>query len=149
MQSKYYNILFSIEKLYKLFLEHIRTKLISIDICDINNVQWLILYNIGDKSLNVGEITKKGYYMGSNVSYNLRKLIENGYIIQQPCNYDRRQSEVSITGKGKEIRKKLDELLSIDIPYLFSTNSIEEKNLEDLQSKLLTIENFLKKNVGA
>jgi len=68
---------------------------------DINNVQGMILFNIGEAEMTVGELTLRGCYLGSNVSYNLRKLVEQGYLAQQRSVHDRRSVHVRLTEKGK------------------------------------------------
>ena len=57
------------------FLDVIKTELDRLKIDDINNVQTLILYNINSEQLTIGELTNRGYYLGSNVSYNVKKLV--------------------------------------------------------------------------
>ncbi len=52
---------------------------------DINAVQALLLYNIGDSELTAGELRTRGYYLGSNVSYNVKKLVEMGSICTTPA----------------------------------------------------------------
>ena len=52
-------------------------------IADINNIQALILSNIGKEELTVGELTNRGYYLGSDVSYIVKKMVENGYLEQE------------------------------------------------------------------
>ena len=34
-----------------------------------------MLFNIGDAEMTVGELTLRGCYLGSNVSYNVRKMV--------------------------------------------------------------------------
>ncbi|MAJ00271.1 MAG: MarR family transcriptional regulator [Nisaea sp.] len=77
---------------------------------DINNVQALILFNIGADELTVGELTNRGYYLGSNVSYNVRKMVENGYLIQERSAHDRRSIRVRLSEKGLNLRKFISEM---------------------------------------
>ena len=81
-----------IERLHRRFLDVIKTELDRLGIQDINNVQTLILFNINEDQLTVGELTVRGYYLGSNVSYNVKKLVENGYLVQARSTHDRRQT---------------------------------------------------------
>jgi len=92
--NSYYRTIVMIERLHRLFLDDLKRELIRMRVYDINNVQCLLLYNIGDNEVNVGDLTHRGYYLGSNVSYNLRKLVENGYLSQKPSRNDRRQSDI-------------------------------------------------------
>src|SRR4051812_41068576 len=88
------------ERLHRQFLDVVQTELNQQGIEDINNVQALILFNIRDEELTVGELTNRGYYLGSNVSYNLRKLGEPGYIVQERSPHDRRSVRVRLWGRA-------------------------------------------------
>ena len=78
MKQAYLTTINALERMHRQFLEVIKNELDSTDVRDINNVQALILYNIGGDELTVGELTLRGYYLGSNVSYNVKKMTENG-----------------------------------------------------------------------
>ena len=82
MEHPYYKSILLIERLHRQFLELLKAELDRQGIQDINNVQSLILYNIGSDDMTVGELTARGYYLGSNVSYNVKKMVENGYLVQ-------------------------------------------------------------------
>ncbi|HET6518295.1 MAG TPA: winged helix DNA-binding protein, partial [Geminicoccaceae bacterium] len=99
-----------IERLHRRFLDVIKTELDRLGIEDINNVQTLILSNIGREQLTVGELTARGYYLGSNVSYNVKKLVENGYLQQERSPHDRRMTRVRLSPKGLDLCEKVDEL---------------------------------------
>ena len=64
---------------------------------DVNAVQALLLYNIGDKELTAGELRTRGYYLGSNVSYNVKKLVEMGFLHHSRSRIDRRSVRISLT----------------------------------------------------
>src|SRR3546814_4104847 len=83
VQQPYYQSIVLIERRHRHFLELVKAELERRGIQDINNVQSLILYNIGSDELTVGELTARGYYLGSNVSYNVKKMVENGYLVQE------------------------------------------------------------------
>lgn len=146
MKDIYYKIILINEKLHRNFLEIIKIELHSNRIFDINNVQSLLLYNINDKEINVGELTKYGYYSGTNASYNLRKLVENGYICRQPVMGDRRVSELSLTNKGKDLWPKLDELFRLQAENLVE-EGISESDLKNIQNTLEKIENLLSNKI--
>jgi DNA-binding MarR family transcriptional regulator len=97
-----------IERLHRQFLELVRTELDSLGVQDINNVQALILFNIGTNELTVGELTLRGCYLGSNVSYNVKKMVENGYLEQERSTHDRRSVRVRVSPKGLELCAKLE-----------------------------------------
>src|SRR5271168_4830264 len=107
MKESYLNMIALVERLHRQFLELVRTELDSLGIQDINNVQALILFNIGPVELTVGELTLRGCYLGSNVSYNVKKMVENGYLAQQRSLHDRRSIHVRLTEKGIRLRDSL------------------------------------------
>jgi DNA-binding MarR family transcriptional regulator len=142
MKENYYNSIVMIEKLHRLFLEILKYELKKLNTNDINNIQALVLYNIGENKLSVGGLTSHGYYLGSNVSYNLRKMVENGYIMQTLNDYDRRSSEVKLTQKGLEMYKKIDVIFEQHSKYL-NENNIDENTIINLKDTLQTIERYL------
>src|SRR3954469_14666006 len=79
-----------IERAHRSFLAVIKLELDDLEVRDINNVQAMMLFNIGDARMTVGELITRGCYLGSNVSYNLKKLIGYEYIVQERSTYDRR-----------------------------------------------------------
>src|SRR5258708_10611106 len=110
MKDAYLNTIALIERLHRQFLEVVRTELDSLGVQDINNVQALILFNIGGAELTVGELTLRGCYLGSNVSYNVKKMVENGYLIQERSAHDRRSIHVRLSEKGKKLRDELSNM---------------------------------------
>ena len=74
---------------------------------DLNPVQALLLFNIGENEMTAGELKSRGYYQGSNVSYNLKKLVEMGYMSHERSDYDRRAVRISLTEKGVEVKQVL------------------------------------------
>src|SRR5262249_42111006 len=107
MDSAYLDVIALVERLHRQFLEVVKLELDNQSIHDINNVQAMILFNIGDLEMTVGELTLRGCYLGSNVSYNVKKMVEAGYIQQERSLHDRRSVRVKLTEKGQELRKKI------------------------------------------
>src|SRR6202035_1133664 len=104
MDGYYLEAISLIERLHRQFLEVVKLALDGLGIHDINNVQGMMLFNIGDAEMTVGELTLRGCYLGSNVSYNLRKLVENGYLIQERSVHDRRTFHVRLADQGRDFR---------------------------------------------
>src|ERR1700746_4201124 len=92
MTDEYLQAISLIERTHRQFLEIVELELDGLGIRDINNVQAMMLFNIGDAEMTVGELTTRGCYLGSNVSYNLKKLVENGYLVQERSVHDRRST---------------------------------------------------------
>jgi DNA-binding MarR family transcriptional regulator len=110
VKQSYLETIRLIERLHRRFLDVIKTELDRLGIEDINNVQTLILSNISSEQLTVGELTARGYYLGSNVSYNVKKLVENGYLTQERSPHDRRMTRVRVSDKGLELCERIDRL---------------------------------------
>jgi DNA-binding MarR family transcriptional regulator len=84
-----------------------KLELEGLGIHDINNVQGMMLFNIGEAVMTVGELTLRGCYLGSNVTYNVKKMVENGYLAQQRSVHDRRSVHIQLTEKGMKLRGSL------------------------------------------
>ncbi len=110
----YYETIHVIERLHRQSLDVLKLELDRLGIQDINNVQSLILYSIGTDQLTVGELTLRGYYLGSNVSYNLKKMVESGYLAQERSLHDRRSVRIKVSPKGAALRVKLDAFFERD-----------------------------------
>ena len=102
MLNAYLHAISLIERMHRQFLDVVKSELDGQRIRDINNVQALILFNIGTDELTVGELTQRGYYLGSNVSYNVKKMVEHGYLKQERSEHDRRSVRVSLSDKGMQ-----------------------------------------------
>jgi DNA-binding MarR family transcriptional regulator len=131
-----------IERLHRLLLDVIKDEFERLGRSDVNGVQALLLYNIGDAELTAGELTGRGYYLGSNVSYNLKKLVESGYINHQRSNTDRRSVRVRLTDKGQEISKVISTLYQRQLKSLQQVGGIDNNDLETLNKSLVRLERF-------
>jgi DNA-binding MarR family transcriptional regulator len=52
-------------------------------------------------------ITLRGCYLGSNVSYNVKKMVENKYLVHERSVHDRRSIRVRLTERGMKLRDSL------------------------------------------
>jgi DNA-binding MarR family transcriptional regulator len=107
MNNPYLEVISYVERLHRQFLEVVKLELEGLRIHDINNVQAMMLFNIGDAEMTVGELTLRGCYLGSNVSYNVRKMVENEYLAHERSVHDRRSLHVRLTEKGIKLRDRL------------------------------------------
>src|SRR6478609_5901396 len=110
MDNPYLAVIALVERLHRQFLEVVKLELEGFGIHDINNVQAMMLFNVGDAEMTVGELTLRGCYLGSNVSYNVRKMVENEYLIQERSEHDRRSIHVRLSEKGKKLRDELSKM---------------------------------------
>ena len=110
MEQVYLETIALIERLHRRLLELVKLELEVDGIYDINNIQSMILYHVGDMEMSVGELTLRGCYLGSNVSYNLKRLAENGYIVQERSSHDHRSLRVRLSDKGLALCEKIKSL---------------------------------------
>jgi DNA-binding MarR family transcriptional regulator len=136
-----------IERLHRRFLDVIKTELDRLGIQDINNVQTLILSNISAEELTVGELTVRGYYLGSNVSYNVKKLVESGYLIQERSVHDKRQTRVRLSPKGLELTTQIDRLYARNAEDL-NGRVVTAEQLRQLNATLMGIERYWSDQIG-
>ena len=141
MKDQYLVTIRLIERLHRRFLDVIKTELDRLGIEDINNVQTLILSNINEDQLTVGELTIRGYYLGSNVSYNVKKLVENGYLIQERSSHDRRMTRVRLSEKGLELTAKIDQLYERNAEAV-AEGIVSQEQLSELNSVLNGLERY-------
>lgn len=118
MKQVYLETILLIERLHRRFLDVVKSELDRLKVEDINNVQTLILYNIGADQLTVGELTNRGYYLGTNVSYNVKHLVETGYLLQEKAPHDKRSTRVKLSDKGAALVQKMDALIERNVADL-------------------------------
>lgn len=141
MSNVYYETVQLIERLHRHFLDVLKVELDKAGIQDINNVQAMILYNIGTDDLTVGELTIRGYYLGSNVSYNVKKMQENGYLIQERSKHDRRSIRVHLSEKGAELQKLVRDMID-DHGKNLDKFHLDEDSLTNVNERLRLLERF-------
>ena len=141
MAEAYLEVISLIERLHRQFLEVVKLELEGIGVRDINNVQGLMLFNIGDAEMTVGELTWRGCYLGSNVSYNVKKLVEAGYLAQERSLHDRRSIHVKLTEKGCALRDRLNAMHERQVNMLKQT-AITPADLEAAAITLRRLERF-------
>jgi transcriptional regulator, MarR family len=136
MKETYFDTIMSIERLHRQFFDLLKAELDRQGIKDITDVQCFILYNIGKSRMTVGEISNRGYYLGSNVTYNLKKMVENGYVSQEQSPHDRRSSHVQLASKGLKLFEQFDKIFAAHSTNLKHNNI----NLEDLNAMKKTMQ---------
>jgi DNA-binding MarR family transcriptional regulator len=143
MRETYFKSVVMVERLHRLFLEVVGVELERMQIRDINSVQCLLLYHIGREQVTVGELTGRGYYLGSNVNYNLSKTLKNQYLVHERSDHDRRIRNVRLSEKGLALYAKIDELLKKHEKEL-ERNGIDSNQLNNLVSLFNSLESFWK-----
>ncbi len=138
----YLETLSMVERLHRLLLDVIKDEFERLGLLDINSVQALLLFNIGENEVTAGELKSRGYYQGSNVSYNLKKLVEAGYMHHQRCEIDRRAVRVRLTEKGRNIRVIVEELFGRHVQGMAGKEVIGEAGLQSINSVLRRVERY-------
>ena len=142
LRKRYLEVLSLIERLHRQLLDVIKDELDRRDEREINSVQALLLFNVGDQELTAGELRTRGHYLGSNVSYNLKKLVESGYIHHERSETDRRSVLVRLTRKGEAVSGMLRELFDRHLGSLEAVGNVGAEDLQTLNTALRRIERF-------
>ncbi|MFP7675302.1 MarR family winged helix-turn-helix transcriptional regulator [Marivita sp. S0852] len=138
----YLEALALVERLHRLLLDVIKDEFERVGVIEINAVQALLLFNIGDNEVTAGELKTRGYYQGSNVSYNLKKLVEMGYMHHQRCEIDRRSVRVKLTVRGREIRDLISALFGRHADGLLDKKVIDHDTLGEMSDTLRRMERY-------
>lgn len=140
--SSYLETLSMVERLHRLLLDVLKDEFERLGLLDINSVQALLLFNIGDNEVTAGELKSRGYYQGSNVSYNLKKLVETGYMHHQRCSIDRRSVRVKLTDKGQNVRNIINELFQKHAEGILGKEVVGVEAMENINMSLRKVERY-------
>ena len=131
-----------VERLHRLLLDVIKDEFERLAVLEINPVQALLLFNIGENEVTAGELKTRGYYQGSNVSYNLKKLVELGYMHHQRSEIDRRSVRVRLTEKGRRVRALLTDLFARHADGLEARGMLDAAAIEEVNGSLRRMERY-------
>ena len=141
MKKAYLETIGLIERLHRECLEVIKADLDRQGIRDLNNVQAMILFNIGTDILSVGELTNRGYYLGSNVSYNVKKMVENGSLVQERSPHDRRAVHVKLSEKALKVTEQMHGMYDKHLGAM-TAEVANENDLDGINHTLRRLERF-------
>src|ERR1043165_6692851 len=142
VKSRYLEALHLVERLHRRLLDVIKDEFERRGRDDVNSVQALLLYNIGDKELTASELRTRGYYLGSNVSYNVKKLVEMGYLHHARSRVDRRSVRISLTEKGRDIHDAIKALYDKHSRTIEPIGGISQTDFERMNQSLVRLERF-------
>ena len=142
VRSGYLQALHLIERLHRLLLDVIKDEFDRLGGSDLNAVQALLLYNMGDNELTAGELKSRGFYMGSNVSYNLKKLVEMGYIDYERSESDRRSVRVSLSAKGRQASDVVQKLYQRQLGSVETVGQVSGDEFKSVNKALARLERF-------
>jgi DNA-binding MarR family transcriptional regulator len=131
-----------VERVHRQLLDVIKDEFDRRRRADVNSVQALLLYHIGEKELTARELHTRGYYLGSNVSYNLKKLVEMGFLDYQRSHTDRRSVRIKLTDKGHEICGIVDTLYQKHVRTVEQIGGINSDEFATLNKSLHRLERF-------
>jgi DNA-binding MarR family transcriptional regulator len=140
--SGYLDALALVERLHRLLLDVIKDEFERVGLLEINAVQGLLLFNIGDNEVTAGELKTRGYYQGSNVSYNLKKLVEAGYMHHERCEIDRRAVRVRLTDKGSQVHDVVEALFVRHADGIRETGVLSDAGMVDIVATLRRVERY-------
>nr|WP_159964258.1 winged helix DNA-binding protein [Profundibacterium mesophilum] len=140
--DEYLDSLSLVERLHRLLLDVLKDEFERLGVLEINSVQALLLFNVGDNEVTAGELKSRGYYQGSNVSYNLKKLVDMGYMHHQRCEIDRRAVRVKLTPKGRNIHQMVSNLFERHADGMQTRGVLGLEGIEQINSQLRRIERY-------
>lgn len=140
--TEYLNSLALVERLHRLLLDVLKDEFERVGVIEINPVQALLLFNVGDNEVTAGELKSRGYYQGSNVSYNLKKLVEMGYMHHNRCAVDRRAVRVRLTEKGSAVHKLVADLFSRHADGLQERGVLDFDQITHINGTLKRVERY-------
>lgn len=138
----YLDALNLVERLHRLLLDVIKDEFERVGLLEINAVQALLLFNVGDNEVTAGELKSRGYYQGSNVSYNLKKLVESGYMHHERSEIDRRSVRVRLTEKGRGVHMVVSKLFRTHSEGLMDRGVLDQEGVEDITTALRRVERY-------
>ena len=141
-EGNYLDLLSMVERLHRLLLDVVKDEFERLGLLDVNAVQALLLFNVGDAEVTAGELKTRGYYQGSNVSYNLKKLVEAGYMHHERSEVDRRSVRIRLTDRGRFIADTVGELFSRHAAALRDDQAAGEGRLGEVNQSLQRVERF-------
>ena len=142
VKPHYLEALHLVERLHRRLLDVIKDEFERRGRDDVNSVQALLLYNIGDKELTASELRTRGYYLGSNVSYNVKKLVEAGYLHHARSRVDRRSVRISLTEKGRQVHEVVKALYDKHARTIQPIGGISDEDFQRLNQALARLERF-------
>ena len=142
IRNLYLESLHLVERLHRRLLDVIKDEFDRAGRSDVNAVQALLLFNIGNSELTAGELRSRGYYLGSNVSYNVKKLVDLGFINHQRSRIDRRSVRISLTEKGAAVHDIVKGVYDKHVRTVEQIGGIAADDFERMNNALLRLERF-------
>lgn len=131
-----------LERMHRLLQDIVKDEFERLRRPELTPVQALLLYNLGEAEVTAGELRSRGMYQGSNVSYNLKKLVAMGYVSHERCDMDRRSVRVRLTPSGQEVRDILRGMFIRHAEGLAMSGVLDDPPIELVNLQTRRIERF-------
>jgi len=138
----YRNCLSFIERLHRMLLDVIKDEFERLKVHDVTGPQALLMYNVADKEVTIGELKARGYYLGSNASYTLKKLVDGGYVVNERCSIDRRVTRIKLTEKGVSVVEIIGDLWSRHAESFNEQGPLDVADLQSMENSMRSLERF-------
>lgn len=142
LRHLYHETLQLVERLHRRLQDVVKDEFDRSGRDDINAVQAILLFNIGDSELTAGELRSRGYYLGSNVSYNVKKLAQDGFIHHKKSKADKRSVRISLTDKGIEVAEAVAELYERHIASIEAVGGIGTEEFQRMNRAMQRLDRF-------
>ena len=142
IRGLYLDALQLIERVHRRLLDVIKDEFDRQGRADVNAVQALLLFNIGDEELTAGELRTRGYYMGSNVSYNLKKLVDLNLVNHKRSRIDKRSVRVSLTESGRDIARTVGKLYERHIMSIEKVGGLSGAEFKAMNAAMTRLDRF-------
>lgn len=142
VKPHYLEALAMVERAHRGLLDVVKDELDRLGRSDVNATQALMIFHMGDSELTAGELKTRGYYLGSNVSYNLKKLVELGLVHHQKSKVDRRTVRLKLTDKGQALRVIVEKLYERHTRSVEAIGGVSQDDFQRLSNALQRLERF-------
>lgn len=142
LRQLYHETLQLVERLHRRLQDVVKDEFDRSGRDDINAVQAILLFNIGDSELTAGELRSRGYYLGSNVSYNVKKLAQDGFIHHRKSKADKRSVRISLTDRGTEVAEAVAELYERHIASIEAVGGIDAEEFQRMNRAMQRLDRF-------
>lgn len=102
-QNDWTDVVIAMDRTMRVFADFVRPILSSIGVGGLSTSNLIFLMQIGSKEARVNDIVRRGRYIGSNASYALKALQEQGLIDRRQDPGDRRNAVIRWTAHGAAV----------------------------------------------
>lgn len=143
MTADYIKLVRLVDRAHRQFMELVQVELTKrLQEPAITPVQAMILMNLADQEMTVGEFTQRGCYLGTKISHHLDKMLESGHIERRKSDNDKRLILVRATEKGRLLQDRLSAAFAAHAERMTRQTSLQDDRLPELVSSLSAARDF-------